>query len=303
MSEVRGLVSISIPFFNRQLYLAEAVESVIAQTYPHWELFLVDDGSTDDGTQIARRYAERYPGRIRYLEHPGHSNRGVNCTRNLGAKQSRGEYLAFLDSDDVILPHKFEHQVAVMETYPDAGLIFGPSEYWYSWQSSAIPESKDKLEPVAPPGRLYLPPFLLTRSHPIGSYGAPCPSSFLIRRSAFDLVGGFDEVFNPQTFQLYEDSAFLAKIYLNVPVYITDRCSDRYRCHSQSAWHLAKGTAQDERARGFYFRWLRQYLRNHGFNDPSQLHVIRRRAWMYWLSLPAAATKRIRRFGERLAGR
>lgn len=72
MPEVRRLVSVVIPFYNREEFLAGAIESVLAQTYPLWELFLVDDGSTDSGTKIARDYAARLPGKIHYLEHPNH---------------------------------------------------------------------------------------------------------------------------------------------------------------------------------------------------------------------------------------
>src|ERR1700691_5509608 len=99
MDEVKGLVSVTIPFHNSEGFLCESIESVLAQTYVHWELFLVDDGSSDRSTRIANDYAARSPERVHYLQHPEHSNCGVTRTRNLGALHSRGEYLAFLDSD------------------------------------------------------------------------------------------------------------------------------------------------------------------------------------------------------------
>lgn len=301
MSTINGLVSISIPFYNRELYLPEAIESVLAQTYPSWELFLVDDGSTDHSTEIARSYAEQFPKNIHYLEHPGHANCGVTRTRNLGASQSRGEYLAFLDSDDVFLPNKLGHQVAMMQAYPEAGLICGPSEYWYSWEGHGISKDKDTIQPVAPAGKLYNPSSLLTNSHPIGRYGAPCPSSFLLRRSSFDLVSGFVEAFNPGTYQLYEDTAFLTKLYLRVPVYVTDCCSDRYRCHPQSIWNRTKGTLGEEKERAFYFCWLRQYLYDQGINDPLLWKAVRKEGWMYWLPFPAKVTRILRRVRKRLS--
>src|SRR5512147_1824882 len=100
------LVSGVIIFWNAERFLQEAIESVLAQTYPSWELLLVDDGSTDGASEIARSYAARHPERIRYLEHPGHRNRGMSASRNLGLQQSRGALVAFLDSDDVWLPEK-----------------------------------------------------------------------------------------------------------------------------------------------------------------------------------------------------
>src|SRR5438093_8888063 len=105
------LVSSIIIFFNAEKYFAEAIDSALAQTYPNWELILCDDGSTDGSTQIARKYAERYPDRVRYCEHEGHVNRGMSATRNLGLRHARGELIAWLDADDVWLPHKLARQV------------------------------------------------------------------------------------------------------------------------------------------------------------------------------------------------
>src|SRR5256885_11136720 len=119
-----GLVSVVMPFLNLAQYLGEAIESVLAQTYPSWELLLVDDGSTDGASEIARSYAARHPERIRYLEHPGHRNRGMSASRNLGLQQSRGALVAFLDSDDVWLPEKLARQVATLDAHPEAQMTF-----------------------------------------------------------------------------------------------------------------------------------------------------------------------------------
>src|SRR5918994_2063107 len=102
----KSLVSCIVIFLDEERFIEEAIKSVFAQTYENWELLLVDDGSTDGSTQIALRYAERHPGKVRYLEHPGHQNRGMSASRNLGISQAKGEYVALLDADDVWLPHK-----------------------------------------------------------------------------------------------------------------------------------------------------------------------------------------------------
>jgi glycosyltransferase involved in cell wall biosynthesis len=298
MEEIQGLVSVSIPFHNRENFLAEAIESVLAQTYTHWELLLVDDGSTDRGAELARGYANRFPRKIRYLEHPNHANVGVTRSRNLGASESRGEYLAFLDSDDVWLPDKLSHQVAVMQAFPQAGLCCGPSEYWYSWDTDA--GGKDQVVPLAPPDQLYDPPFLFVKSYPFGNYGAPCPSSYLLRRRAFDLIEGFVQAFNPGTFQLYEDIAFLSKLYLRVPVFVTAVCTDRYRCHPDAMTFRVQGTLREERARRFYFHWLRDHLCSHAVTSPAVWKAFRRKAWMYRLPLPASMTRLLRRAENRL---
>src|SRR5262245_51206234 len=133
MTSNKPLVSAIIIFFNAEKYFQEAIESVFAQTYAHWDLLLVDDGSTDGSTEIAVRYANRHPGKVRYMEHAGHQNRGMSATRNLGFRAARGEFVALLDADDVWLPSKLEQQVAVLTEHPAAGMIYAPTQYWYSW--------------------------------------------------------------------------------------------------------------------------------------------------------------------------
>src|SRR6266542_3309857 len=99
------LVSVVVPFWNASAFLEEAIASVFAQTFQSWELLLIDDGSSDGSTEIAKRYAERFPGRVRYFEHERHANRGVAASRNLGVRHAKGPYIAFLDADDVWLPN------------------------------------------------------------------------------------------------------------------------------------------------------------------------------------------------------
>lgn len=292
-------VSVIVPFCNAERFLEETIESVLAQTCSDWELILVDDGSADRSSQIGQRYAAASNGKIRYIEHEGHSNRGVAASRNLGASNSRGQFLAFLDADDVWLNSKLEHQLGIMAAQPSAGLVYGPSEYWYDWDPREELPEPNEIQPVAPGGRLYFPPDLLIASHPFGKFGAPCPGSLLMRRSAFELVGGFAEEFNPSTFQLYEDTAFLTKLCLTVPVFVMDLCTDKYRCRADSIWHRLKGTAAEEDERRFYFRWLRSYLKQQGVHDPRVWQAMRSAGWLYSLPLPSSVTHWIRRLQNR----
>src|SRR5947208_2727549 len=133
MADLPGapLVTCIIIFLNEAHFLGEAIESVVSQSYPHWELLLVDDGSSDDSTSLAQDYTTRYPEQIRYLEHPGHTNRGMSASRNLGIHHARGEYLAFLDADDVWLPAKLVRRIELMEKLPEVGLLYGPTLFWY----------------------------------------------------------------------------------------------------------------------------------------------------------------------------
>jgi glycosyltransferase involved in cell wall biosynthesis len=94
------LVSIVVPLFNAQLYLNDTLNSIFAQTYPDWECIIVDDGSTDSSKDISKEYCKTDDRFIYYFQ----SNSGPSVARNLGINSSKGDYILFLDSDDVILP-------------------------------------------------------------------------------------------------------------------------------------------------------------------------------------------------------
>ncbi len=118
------LVSVVVPVYNTARYLPAAIESVLAQTYPHFELILVDDGSTDGSAAIARAYARRDP-RVRVL--CNERNLGIVRTRNraFAAAHPASTYFAVLDSDDVCLPDRLARQVAFLETHRDHALVGG----------------------------------------------------------------------------------------------------------------------------------------------------------------------------------
>lgn len=111
------LVSVIIPTYNRAVLLSEAVNSVLLQTYQNIEIIVIDDGSTDNTTEVMATFGER----VRYTRRP---NAGVNAARNLGLKQARGEFVALLDSDDLWAPFKIELQVRLLRHFTDAGFVF-----------------------------------------------------------------------------------------------------------------------------------------------------------------------------------
>lgn len=102
------LVSIIVPCFNQGRYLPDAIDSVISQTWPRWECIIIDDGSTDDTAAVAARLAAR-DSRVRCVSQP---NRGLAGARNRGLDEARGEYIQFLDADDLLVPEKLEAQLA-----------------------------------------------------------------------------------------------------------------------------------------------------------------------------------------------
>ena len=160
----KPLVSVITGFLNGEKFIQEAIESVITQTYDNWELLLVDDGSTDASTAIALRYAEKYPGKVCYLEHDGHQNRGVCASRNLGIRNAKGEYIALLDADDVWLPPKLQRQVAIMESQPEAAMIYGSPQYWHSWTENSEGRQSDFMPELGVPIKAFRERLLANRT-------------------------------------------------------------------------------------------------------------------------------------------
>lgn len=266
---VPGLVSVIIPIFNAERFLGEAIESVLAQTYTHWELLLVDDGSTDGSGVLIKRYAELDTQRIHALQHPGRQNLGMCSARNLGVQRARGEFIALLDADDLWMPGKLECQLALLRSHPEVKFLCSPSIY-FEQRGEVIHE---EVHPLAPEG-IYQPPGLLELAYPLGEAGAPCPSSFFMRYELMEEIGGFEELFNHSA--LYEDQALLAKIYLHATVYVGGTCWDKYRCHSESYSSKAVREGSDARMRQTYVAWLESYLRKKNVEDPKIWRAVRR---------------------------
>lgn len=193
-------VGVIIPVYNMEAYLSDAVEGVLGQTFQNWEAWLVDDGSADNSPKIAMAFAERYPDKIHYLEHPNHQNRGVSASRNLALDQCACELIAFLDADDTWDPEKLQLQVAVFEKHPDVGLVYG----------QAIPIKADGNEwSLATDGDATVKIVFDAKNRPRIGYGVPFEpvdlvkelvmhcclvnSTVMVRKSVLDAAGRFDE--------------------------------------------------------------------------------------------------------------
>ncbi len=118
------LISIITPIFNHELYLQNAIESVLVQTYKQWELILWDDGSNDNSCKIAQEYASKYPDKIYFYTHKLHKNMGQENTRNEAIKVSKGEFITLLDSDDYFNPNKLSDLISAF-TNQDIGMVYG----------------------------------------------------------------------------------------------------------------------------------------------------------------------------------
>ncbi|PZO14590.1 MAG: glycosyl transferase family 2 [Leptolyngbya foveolarum] len=276
------LVSAIIIFLNGEAYLKEAIESIFAQTYSRWELLLVNDGSTDSSEAIAQHYVQQQPEKVRYLEHEGGQNRGMSATRNLGIAQAQGEFVAFLDADDIWLPPKLARQLAAFSTYPQAQMVANPTKYWYSWTGTMADQARDKLRTLGVPANVcYEPPELLTRMLR-NEADAPATCGVLIRRSVFEDIGTFETSFRG----LFEDRVFFSKVYLNASVFIISDCLDCYRQHSASACYVEQTTghyhpAKRSKSHLMFLQWLESYLLQQGVQDKSLWRAMQASLWRY----------------------
>jgi glycosyltransferase involved in cell wall biosynthesis len=271
----KPLVSSVMIFLNAEKFIEEAIESVFAQTYENWELLLVDDGSTDDSTQIALGYAARYPEKVRYLEHPGRQNLGMSASRNVGISEARGEYISFLDSDDVWFPHALEQQRTALSSHPEVGMVYGSSLYWFGWTGNPEDSERDFRDfveecgvrpntPIEPPELLRA--FLRRDKGPCVFGSIPAPSTIMVRREVARSVGGFVEE-SHQHRGLYDDQFFYVKVGLTVPVLAADGLWCKYRQHPGATTHIEYKANRHTSARLQWLDWIAGYLFEHHIED------------------------------------
>lgn len=166
-SQVRaGVVSTVITVYNRPQLLTEAVNSVLAQTYRPIEIIIVDDGSTDESGQVARKFETQFPDIVRYAHQ---ANGGPASASNCGLRLITGEFVQFLDSDDLIMPDKFAMQVAGLRANPEAGIAYCYArEYalgqpWSGFPSRRSGQTFDRLFPALLAGKIWPTPAPLYR--------------------------------------------------------------------------------------------------------------------------------------------
>jgi glycosyltransferase involved in cell wall biosynthesis len=262
-------------FFNADKYVEEAIRSVLTQTHANWELLLVDDGSTDRSTAIAKKYALEYPERIRYLEHEGHANLGMSVSRNLGIREAGGQYVGFLDADDVWLPHKLEEQLSIFASFPQTGMVYGRTQIWYSWTKRPEDRERDHFYDLGiQPNTLVPPPKLLAQLLE-NKAQTPTTCNALLRTRVFEEIGGFEESFRG----MYEDQVFFAKVHLNSFVYVADRCWAKYRQHADSCSAGGKDVSRYYETRRPFLAWVENYLGRSGCRDADVWRVLRKELW------------------------
>ena len=204
-------VSVVIPAYNGDRYLAAAINSILAQTYQDLEIIVVDDGSTDNTPQIAQQYGAR----VQYFSQ---TNQGVAASRNLGLAAATGAYIAFLDQDDVFLPHKLACQVALLEKDDSLGIVNS------GWQ---ITDQQGEVQAAVQPWQqipdlnaanliIWKPVFL---------------GAMLFRRSWLERVAGFDISLE----QTPDVDLVMRLAKLNCPAAWVEETTVQYRQHEANA--------------------------------------------------------------------
>ena len=200
-------VSAIIPTYNNPAMLVRAVESVLAQDYRDYELIIIDDGSRPQ----TREALEPYMDRIRYIHQ---ENAGPSAARNHGIRESGGEFVAFLDSDDLWLPEKLSTQVAFMDAHPEFGLTYHGLEYFTEEGVVNLPAGDKPAGDVL--ARLFKRIFLV-------------PTSVMCRHECFEKAGYF-----PEDMRLAEDYDFFLRMAVHYQFGCIDRVLGRYRFHESN---------------------------------------------------------------------
>jgi len=211
------MVSVIIPVYNGEEFLAEAIESVLNQTYSDFEIVIVNDGSTDNSQVIIDNYQSRYQGIIRTFKQ---QNGGVSKARNMGIAQAKGEFIAFLDQDDIWLPNNLEVKVNVFKDDSEIGMSVSGSNVVTKdgkWMHSVYKESVSRS--------------VLRKSLLISNIVGP-PSCTIVKRDCFMRVGCFDEnLGGPEDIDMWFRIVNYYKIkFIETPLV-------NYRLHSNNA-HL-----------------------------------------------------------------
>lgn len=248
------LVSVIIPAYNAARYLPACLDSVLAQTFSHVEILLVDDGSQDDTVAVLAPYRQR----IRYF---GQANRGVYAARNRGIREARGQYIAFLDADDLWCPGKTQAQVDVLEQFPEYGAIHS--------DTSLIDSSGRILKIATHPNRQSINGRVFEEFF-ASNMAVILLSSVMIRKSCFEKTGLFDE-----RYPVVQDYAFFLRLAWHYPIYFIRQPLVHYRVTPGSL--SRRNAVENVSVRELL---LREFIGEHGNYFQGHPHLLKRK----WIS-------------------
>lgn len=199
-----GKVSVIIPVYNGEKYIRNAIDSVINQTYRNFEIVVANDGSTDNTVEILKEYGDK----IRWKSQ---ENKGPASAKKFGTSMAKGEYLAYLDSDDMFLPDKLKQQVDYLDKHPEVGLVY--SGYYQVDEKGEIVKLISCNKKKA----------LLIQQNYVPTSGVMC------RRECIDNVGVFDEDLGSN----YDWDMWL-RISEKYPIHCISKPLFKYRVHGEN---------------------------------------------------------------------
>ena len=206
--------SILMPVYNRENYVGQAIDSVLAQTFKNYELFAIDDGSSDLSPAILVSYGTR----IKFLQQ---SNQGPEVARNKAAALAQGEYLVFFDSDDYLFPFALETLDKVISRFGEPTLLMGSMARFQDGEEA--PEA-----PTDRTIRVIKYPDYLSKTRPVGTM------CIVVRKSVFDAVGGFRNS-TPQTWYCDDNTLLLKVGTRGESILIQSPCVSAYRQHGANS--------------------------------------------------------------------
>ena len=206
------LVSVIVPVYNREHLIADTLDSILTQTYREFEVIAINDGSKDESLLILNRYADQYPGVFRIIDQ---ENTGQVVARNNGIKHAKGEYIAFLDSDDRWLPEKLAEQVPLFDQL-DVGLVYSGIT---KIDENGQPFKEELCDPALT-SDLYVN--LLVRNQMTGG-------TVVVKRAALCKVGLFDE-----TFLAAENWDLWLRVCRDFKPALVNKPLVQYRVHTQN---------------------------------------------------------------------
>jgi glycosyltransferase involved in cell wall biosynthesis len=218
---VKHRFSILMPVYNREKYVGQAIDSVLAQTFQDYELFAIDDGSTDLSAAVLASYGTR----IKFLQQ---SNQGPEVARNKAAALARGEYLVFFDSDDYLFPFALETIDKVISSFGAPTLIMGSVERFRDENPPAEPADRTI--------RIIKYPDYLSKTRPVGT------TCIVVRKSDFDAVGGLRNT-TAETWYCDDNSLLLKVGALGQCILIESPCTSAYRQHGENSTKNAEAFA------------------------------------------------------------
>ncbi|PIZ04604.1 MAG: glycosyltransferase family 2 protein [Gammaproteobacteria bacterium CG_4_10_14_0_8_um_filter_38_16] len=227
---IKPLVSVIIAVYNGEKYLADAIESVLAQTYSPIELIIVDDGSTDNSAAIAQRYSTAI---YRYQK----SNQGQPAAINVGLQIAMGSYLTFLDADDLYLPDKIEHQIAFLIANPEIDMVFGYIKQFLSPDLNMLEQKKFTCSEKILPGYL--------------------AASCLLSKKCAEKIGAFNEAQKMGSFIEW----FMRAKEKNLKYTLLQNEVLHRRIHANNMSHLSKNAAHD------YLQLIKSTLRRRTLHE------------------------------------